>query len=39
MREGTQEKALRIAHIMPEQSIDRDLTQLITGLLLGDITV
>lgn len=29
---GTQEEALRIAHIMLEQGIDRDLVQLITGL-------
>lgn len=38
MQKGTQEEALRIAHIMLEQGIDRDLVQLITGLLPGDTT-
>ena len=37
-QKGTQEEALRIAHIMLEQGIDRDLVQLITGLLPGDTT-
>ncbi len=38
VQKGTQEEALRIAHIMLEQGIDRDLVQLITGLLPGDTT-
>ncbi|MBJ8674359.1 MULTISPECIES: Rpn family recombination-promoting nuclease/putative transposase [Citrobacter] len=38
VQKGTQEEALRIAHIMLEQGIDRDLVQLITGLLPDDIT-
>ena len=38
VQKGTQEEALRLAHIMLEQGIDRDLVQLITGLLPGDTT-
>ena len=38
VQKGTQEEALRIAHIMLEQGIDRDLVQIITGLLPGDTT-
>ena len=38
VQKGTQEEALRFAHIMLEQGIDRDLVQLITGLLPGDTT-
>lgn len=33
IQKGTQEEALRIARMMLENGIDRDLIQLITGLL------
>lgn len=35
---GTQEEALRIARMMLENGIDRDLVRLITGLLPDDVT-
>lgn len=38
IQKGTQEEALRIARMMLENGIDRDLIQLITGLLPGDTT-
>ncbi len=38
VQKGTQEEALRIARMMLEKGIDRDLIQLITGLLPGDTT-
>ncbi|WP_410677985.1 Rpn family recombination-promoting nuclease/putative transposase [Citrobacter europaeus] len=38
VRKGTQEEALRIARMMLENGIDRDLIRLITGLLPDDVT-
>lgn len=38
VQKGTQEEATRIASMMLEQGIDRDLVQLITGLLPDDVT-
>lgn len=38
VQKGTQEEAIRIARMMLEQGIDRDLVQLITGLLPDDVT-
>ena len=38
VQKGTQEEATRIARMMLEQGIDRDLVQLITGLLPDDVT-
>ncbi len=37
-QKGTQEEALRIARMMLENGIDRDLVRLITGLLPDDVT-
>lgn len=38
VQKGTQEEALRIARMMLENGIDRDLIRLITGLLPDDVT-
>ena len=38
VQKGTQEEALRIARMMLENGIDRDLVRLITGLLPDDVT-
>ena len=38
VQKGTQEEALRIARMMLENGIDRDLVQLITGLLPDYVT-
>ncbi|MBM3008026.1 hypothetical protein [Citrobacter freundii] len=38
VQKGTQEEALRIARMMLENGIDRDLVWLITGLLPDDVT-
>ena len=38
VQKGTQEEALRIARMMLENRIDRDLVRLITGLLPDDVT-
>ena len=38
VQKGTQEEALRIARMMLENGIDRDLVRLITGLFPDDVT-
>lgn len=38
VQKGTQEEALRIARMMLENGIDRDLVRFITGLLPDDVT-
>lgn len=38
VQKGTQEEDLRIARMMLENGIDRDLIRLITGLLPDDVT-
>ena len=38
VQKGTQEEALRIARMMLENGIDRDLVRLIIGLLPDDVT-
>lgn len=38
VQKGTLEEALRIARMMLENGIDRDLVRLITGLLPDDVT-